>query len=419
LTYFKNIICLLKFFIIIIPFVLFAQHEKDIRFGSDPDPCGYDEYAANELYKILGEGWGYNYDSLITDLKIWQKSPFVYIDSVGTSVQGRTLWRLTITDTAVATKPKTRISIHARTHPSEVQSTWVTNEMIDILINSSELANTMRKTCIFNIIPMYNPDGVELGNARTNANNVDLESNWNADIMEPESATLKKLFGEYMISDSPVRVALNMHSAYSCKRYFVYHHETGTSPAFAEDQKVFISSIRDFWPEGIENCDYFKSWINNTPTRYPESWYWFNFQESVMALTYEDMNCAEAGSFDKTALTLLSGVAVYLGIFETAIASHNTYNNKNLTGISTLEVYPNPVSARSIIQFRFVTNTSTDYSINLYDVLGRKVKQVAGGFRDAGTHRLSTRLPDLASGTYFLQLSSKQGIKFFPLTITR
>ncbi|MCI0694542.1 hypothetical protein L0337_21345 [candidate division KSB1 bacterium] len=42
----------------------------------------------------LGPGWGYNYDSLLVDLKTWRQSPYVVIDSVGASVQNRALWRL-------------------------------------------------------------------------------------------------------------------------------------------------------------------------------------------------------------------------------------------------------------------------------------------------------------------------------------
>ncbi|MCI0691821.1 hypothetical protein L0337_07415 [candidate division KSB1 bacterium] len=112
-----------------------------------------------------------------------------------------------------AVEPRLRIWMHARTHPSEVQGWWVTDEMIKLLLGETSLARLLRERCLFNIMPMYNPDGVELGLARENAHGVDIESNWN----------------------------------------------------------------------------YFVSWVGSTPTQYPESWFWLNHREAVMALTYEEM----------------------------------------------------------------------------------------------------------------------------------
>jgi hypothetical protein len=395
----------------------FAQPSNTIYFGADPDPCGFDQQKSDQLYKILGAGWGYNYDSLLVDLNRWSKSPFVEIDSIGASVQGRTIFRLTIADTMVATEPRTRISIHARTHPNEVQSTWVTNEIIELLYGSSELATLLRKNCIFNIIPMYNPDGVELGNGRTNANNVDLERNWDTDVMEPEAAALKKTFQSYMASDSPVRIALNMHSAYNCTRYFVYHHETGTSPAFAQDQKYFITGIKNYWPTGFENWDFFISWVNNTPTHYPESWFWLNFQESVMALTYEDMNCAEAGDYDKTAFTLLSGISDYLGLQSSAINPEITSEMYNISNDLSVRIYPNPISSNSRLNIKVDSKIFSKYDISIYNILGQKVAILQNGNITPGILQISSKLKNLSTGTYFILLQTNTGKKVIPMII--
>ncbi len=361
---------------------IFAQQANSIYFGPGSDPCGYDETRSQEMYKILGLGWGYNYDSLLTDLDKWASSPFVIIDSIGASVENRAIWRLTITDTSSSAEPRTRISIHTRTHPNEVQSTWVTNEIIKILMDSSNVAQTLRNNCIFNIIPMYNPDGVELGNGRTNANDVDLEREWDSEIMEPEAAALKKTFETYMASESPVRIALNMHSAYSCTRFFVYHDETGTSKAFAEDQADFITGIRAYWPEGIQNWDYYISWVNSTPTHFPESWFWWNFQEGVMALTYEDMNCSEAGDFDKTALALLSGIKDYLGLQETPVEPIPFVAQRAVEEEISLSAYPNPVSNGSKLSVNIRLMKTTEYELAVYNILGQRVASI---YRGTGT----------------------------------
>ncbi len=56
---------------------------------------------------------------------------------------------------------------------------------------------------MFNIIPMYNPDGVELGYGRENANGVDIESNWDKPVLEPEVQVLKGLFEKFMAEPNP------------------------------------------------------------------------------------------------------------------------------------------------------------------------------------------------------------------------
>ena len=127
--------------IIVIYFAHFSYSQSiDLSYQElNLDKCAYDEHQALEMLDELGPGWGYNYDSLLLDLSRWRSSPFITIDSVGASVQNRALYLLTITDTTQDLSPRIRISIHARTHPSEVQSTWVTNEIIKFLINSKPI----------------------------------------------------------------------------------------------------------------------------------------------------------------------------------------------------------------------------------------------------------------------------------------
>lgn len=259
----------LIFFLLFTVGLSFADNNNEesvYSFSAEQDPCLFDEAEAMRTLQILGEGWGYNYDSLMADLGRWSNSPFVKLDSIGSSVQQRTLWLLTITDSLIADSNKIRVTIHSRTHPAEVQSSWVTNEIIKLLLSDDEIGILLRRKCIFNIVPMYNPGGVELGYPRENANGLDLERNWDKNPHEPETAALKKLYESFMASENPTRVALNMHSAGTiCKRYFVCHGAGGTSDAFLEDEINFIEGIRAYWPEGIEPWNYYISWAETTP----------------------------------------------------------------------------------------------------------------------------------------------------------
>jgi len=375
------------------------------------DPCGFDSLQARYMLQVLGAGWGYGYDSLLVDLARWQQSPYVRIDSAGASVQNRALWLLTITDSGQVTEPKIRVWIHARTHPGEVQAFWVTNEIINGLLAETPEAQNLRAKCVFHIMPMYNPDGVELGYARENAHHVDLESNWNAIPGEPEVNVIRNLFATFMASDMPIRVALNMHSAFACKRYFVYHDAAGTSPTYADDEKVFIGDIRQYWLAGFENWDYFVSWKNGTPLIYPESWFWLHHQEAVMALTYEDMNCTDAGDYARTAGAILQGISDYLGISLPTGITLNSQAGTPPGGFVLLPVYPNPLynSAAGTIEIQL--KSAMPVRILLYDLLGRLVNVFAEGSLAAGKHTWSLPSAGLPSGLYALKLQTPQGAK--------
>ena len=258
-------------------------------------------------------GWGYPLDSLAADLARWRANPLMKVDSIGRSVQNRPLWRVTVGEEAGVVKP--RVFIHARTHPSEVQAFYVLREMLGYVTAANDTAAALRRDFAFHFVPMYNPDGVALGKARQNANGIDIEGNWNQATLQPEVAALKATF--QTLSAGPargrIRAALNLHSdQVNCTRFFFYHHENGTSSAYAERQRNYITGVRAYFPQGIENWNYVVSWSDGFKSQYPESFWWQTQGAEVMALTYEDTNCPGAGDFYLTARAITLGTAYYL-----------------------------------------------------------------------------------------------------------
>ncbi len=370
--------------------------------GNEGDPCGYPDTSSAQYKSDAALNWGYSFDSLRVDLARWAQSPFVRVDSVGATVQNRAMYMMTIQDTSPVPYLRKRVWIHARTHPNEVQGTWVTNEMIRYLLSARPEAKRLRDSCVFNIMPMYNPDGVELARPRENANNIDIESNWSAATPQPEVQVLKRVFIQFMSQPNPIRVALNMHSAYACRRYFVYHTAAGTSSLFATMQQTFIGNARAAFLGGIEPYTYFTSWPSTPPpTQYPESWFWYNHREAVLANTYEDKNCVSAGGFDSTASALLAAVGTHLGVFTTTSVA-------DAEGVPTrLELeqnYPNPFNPSTTI--RFSIRTSGHTSLQVYDVLGEEVATLVGEELNAGTYSVRWNAEGVASGTYFCRLRS-------------
>lgn len=371
----KSKLLLTLFFLM--PFVIFAQNEEVGKCGT-----------VDQQLQIRGDHWGYGYDDLLDDLTKWSQSPYVKISSIGQSVQGRELWQLRITSEDTTTDKHT-VFFHVRTHPGEVQSFWVANEIINLMLSEDSLAVKTREKCVYYIIPMYNPDGVELEYARQNANHIDIESNWYSENnIQPEVMALRNRFLELMDSEDPIEFALNMHSAYKCKRYFVAHSQNGTSYPYLQMEKKFIEGVRSYFPDGIEPWNFNVTWSNGNPLKYPESWWWANYGSNVLALTYEDGNCDAAGDFDITARAIVSGIADFLDIWG------KTTNTTELTNNSFI-VFPNPANNRLNIDF----TTNFTGKIEIYNSVGRKIM-----FREIdNANKYTFDISGFVPGAYFLK----------------
>ena len=57
--------------------------------------------------------------------------------------------------------------MQARIHPGETSSSWIIHGIISFLVSRYKAAEELRKRMVFKIVPMCNPDGVIIGNART------------------------------------------------------------------------------------------------------------------------------------------------------------------------------------------------------------------------------------------------------------
>lgn len=367
------------------------------------DPCGYPESFTEQMRAAASIGWGYGYDTLLYDLSQWKKSPYVKVDSVGASVQGRTLFLVTIQDSSADPQSKRqRVWIHARTHPNEVQGTWVTNEMVKYLLAESDTARLLRTRYLFTILPMYNPDGVQLGNLRENANGIDIEGNWNAASPQKEVLVLRGQFQKAMAAPNPMRIMLNMHSAYACTRYFVYHAPGGTSTLFSLMEQRFINGVRVYVPGAIEPYPYYTSWTSAPATQYPESWCWANHKEKIMAMTYEDGNCTAASDFDRTARAILLGINDYLQDTTSvlSVAANTMTPREHLLE----QNYPNPFNPSTVIRYRVPVSGAVRLSI--HDVLGREVAVPVDEVQEAGVRSVTWDASPHATGIYLYRLTA-------------
>jgi hypothetical protein len=109
--------------------------------------------------------------------------PQVKIESVGKSVEGRSIPLVSITDRSVPDKGKKVIWLMFRQHAWEAGSSWTGEGVIRFLSSSSPVAARIRKEAIVKILPLCDPDGVVHGGVRFNRYGYDLNRNW--DIVDP------------------------------------------------------------------------------------------------------------------------------------------------------------------------------------------------------------------------------------------
>jgi hypothetical protein len=79
--------------------------------------------------------------------------------------------------------------------------------------------------------------------------------------------------------------------------------------------------------------------------------------------------------------------------------------------------FPNPARERATIGYALPAET--DLTIELYDLLGRRVAKLVDGRQPAGMHRVDLDASQLPSGTYFVRMTTGAVIETERLTVVR
>jgi murein tripeptide amidase MpaA len=157
-------------------------------------------------------------------------SPLVKETQIGGSELGYPMyvWEIAKTET-LSRVGSPRIYVQAGIHPSETTSYYVNEGFLDwLLFSQSPEAGELLDEAVVSVVPMCNPDGVSLGNYRTNSKSVNLETEFAApyDSEVKESVALITLVEQYMGTTSspgehPILILMNLHSTHEDR--FPYH----------------------------------------------------------------------------------------------------------------------------------------------------------------------------------------------------
>lgn len=184
------------------------------------------------------------------------------IVSLGNSQQGRPIEKVEWTDSSQPDAGKQRIWIHAGVHPAETTSHLMVEGLFDWLRSGELEAELLLDHALIEVVPMANPDGVHLGNYRTNANSSNLEAQWSApyNSPQPEVVALRSAIEGYMgtvssPASNPIGVLLNLHSTHNVAFPFHFRHVANASWAPGCSSCGVIPQVHQLEDEWVANFE--------------------------------------------------------------------------------------------------------------------------------------------------------------------
>jgi len=182
----------------------------------------------------------------------------------GTSARGRPMPMVELGDPG-ATR---HVMIIGRQHPPEATGTMALLAFVEELADTSELAQRFREDFRIHVIPLMNPDGVDLGHWRHNTGGVDLNRDWEA-FNQPETRVVRETLSEILGQPGhELWFAVDFHSTQH-DVFYTLDRELETNPPDVLDRWLgYISAnlpryeVNDS-PSGVEG-GISKNWFYNT-----------------------------------------------------------------------------------------------------------------------------------------------------------
>jgi hypothetical protein len=152
-----------------------------------------------------------NLEALFRDLA---HVPEAKVQTIGKSVEGRSIPLVTITDPSIPEKGKKVIWLMFRQHAWEAGSSWTGEGVMRFLSSSSPAAVQIRTGAIVKILPLCDPDGVVHGGVRFNRNGYDLNRNWDVTdpVKMPEITAERKAILDWVDAGKRIDFFLTLHN---------------------------------------------------------------------------------------------------------------------------------------------------------------------------------------------------------------
>jgi len=167
--------------------------------------------------------------------------------------------------------------IFGRQHPPEVTGALALFPFTETLLSTTELSKKYKDRFNILIIPNINPDGIELGNWRFNANNIDLNRDWQ-NFSQVETQQIDQYLEQLVDQGQKIKFAIDFHST----RHDVFY----TMPVdYGVEAPYFVIHWLKSLDELMPNFDVVME-PGNTPNNGVSKQY-FADKFGIHAITYE------------------------------------------------------------------------------------------------------------------------------------
>jgi len=129
---------------------------------------------------------------------------------LGQSTQNRPIYKIE-SKSEILDESKEWLVILGRQHPPEVTGALALFPFVNNLLSNSQLAQDFREQYNILVIPNVNPDGVAMGNWRSNANGIDLNRDW-IKFSQVETKLIDNYLKALLKQGHKIKFAVDFHS---------------------------------------------------------------------------------------------------------------------------------------------------------------------------------------------------------------
>lgn len=206
--------------------------------------------------------------------EVMNKYDFLRKEVVGKTVKNQPIYVVNSENKNV----KRSVVLIARQHPPEIPGGTIGyRSFFEELMSGSPLANQFRSKYNIYTFPLLNPDGVDMGNWRHNANGKDLNRDWAAFSQRETQATRNYIVNKVK-EGKKISYSIDFHTSYSGPYMLVLDSINETK----------VKGLTQNWIKSIEYNSEFKVEARQRSQELPYCYNWFYNTYKAEAVTYEE-----------------------------------------------------------------------------------------------------------------------------------
>lgn len=175
-------------------------------------------FTSDTVWVALRYPYTYTYGQRYTESI--RNNPFVTVETIGKTREGRNIDLIIITDKGVKNKDKKGIWLVAKDHAVEQDGAWMIEGIIEFLLSKDTVAEILRKKTIFAMVPLAAPDATYHGRTVNPITGADVSHSYSigplsikrAEIMTEETKAIWNMVQKWVKEGHSVDIAAILHN---------------------------------------------------------------------------------------------------------------------------------------------------------------------------------------------------------------